>query len=224
MEEIVKYIVIGTVAIVALNYLGKFFTILNQFLSAKLEENKYRKYAKEYIKKQNELIKIPVPVKFYGLFEFQLKNSNDEVNLKKDFCSMIKEKIKTKYKNINMQINATDKIFFNCSDFSKIDVLIDDFIKLYNFFVDINKKRNIKTDLKFSIYAKAGDINKQTVYKMLSEINSLSFENQIVANDEIYKQYKKQGLSFFSFDPRGLIKLVENDEEIELYRLVKNKY
>ncbi len=222
VEQVVIYMILGTILIVVLYHVGKFADFIKSFLSEKFAEYKHRKYAKEYIKKQKKIEKEVVPEKFYGLVEFEIENYNDEQSIKKDYCSIIREKIKSKYGE-NMQINATDKIFFNSRDFSKMDNIIDDFIKLYNYFVKINKKKEIKTNLKFSLIAKPKNINTQEVFKILSEINNLNYLNQVISNEEIYKEYKKHGLTMFNFNPRGIVRLVENDEDIELYRLIKNK-
>lgn len=222
VEEIVKYIVIATILLVAANYLGKVFTSIKDFLNAKYDEYKFKKQAQKYVKIKEEEQKKSVPQIYFGLFQFIFENCDDEENIKKEYCAIIKEKLKSKYKNIDFRINATDKVFFNSRDFSQIDYIVEDFIKLYNFFENINKKRNIKTSLKFSLWTKSENINTQKAFKVLSEMNELDYINQVIANEEMYRQYKKEGLNMFDFHPMGVIKLVENDEDFELFRLLKS--
>ncbi|MBQ8476816.1 hypothetical protein IJ531_07125, partial [bacterium] len=80
---------------------------------------------------------------------------------------------------------------------------------------------HIKTNLLFSLWAKGGIISRQKAYKVLSEMNKLGFLNKVIANDEIYNQYQKQKSKLFDFHSHGIIKLMDSDEDFELYRLLK---
>ena len=220
MEELVKYAIIFAIAAVVLNILVKILIYFKRVFHDKYEEYKMRQHAKAYIKKKNSEEK-PKTNKYFGLLEFLLENSDDEESLKKDYCSIIKDKIKSKYKNIFSQFSATDKIFFSSGDFSMIDDVVNDLIKLYKFFADINTKRNITTKLKFSLWAKPGNISTQTAYKVLDELNNLNYVNQVIASDEVYKEYQKHNTNGFNFNSHGIIKL-NDDEDLEIYRLIKN--
>ena len=223
IEEVVKYAIIAVIAVIVLNILEKIYSVLRKFIISKAHEHKINKHINAYIKKKIKEEKESVVYKYFGMLEFSFINCTDEESLKKDFCSIIKEKMESKHKNAFTHLNATDKIFFVSNKFNMLDGLVDDFIKLYRFFVDINKKRNITTNLKFSLWTKPGDISMQNAFKVLSELNGLNYINQVIANDEIYKQYQKNKLGLFNFAPYGVIKLVESDEDFELFRLVKNK-
>ncbi len=222
MEQIVKYLVVAAALLFILNLLERLCKITIEFIKDGLDEHKLIKTTKEYLKKKNKEEKKLVVNKFYGLFEIDIKKCDDELAIKKEYCLTIKDKIQSKYKNCGLQITATDKIFFNCSNFQIIDDIVDDLVKLFSFFVDINKKRKFLTTLRFSLWAKSGNNNTQEAYKLLSGINNLGFENQVMANDIIFKEYQKEGLKKMSFLPYGVVKLLENDEEIELFKLSKS--
>ncbi|MBQ8476413.1 hypothetical protein IJ531_05050, partial [bacterium] len=131
-QQIVGYIVIAAILTIVLNIFSKIFASIKYFFQGKKIEQQLKKQAQEYINKKTEQEKDSSVRKFYGLFEFDFKDCPDEEGLKKDYCSMIDEKIRTKYRNSSLQLSATDKVFFNCSDFSKLDNIVDDFVKLYN--------------------------------------------------------------------------------------------
>ena len=221
-EEIFKYLVIITVLLITINTLGKIFAGIKHFLNLKYKEYKHYLNIKKCAKQKLEKQKNSIPNIYFGLFQFDFENCDSEEDVKKEYCCAIKEKMKSKYSNSDVHINATDKIFFHSRDFSKLDMLVDDLIKLYNFFENINKKRNIKTNLKFAMWAKPNNVSIKQAYKILNEINNLDYTNQVIVNDVIYNQYKYQGFKMFDFEPRGIVKLIENDEDFELYRLLKS--
>ena len=222
MEDLIKYIVALTIAIIVYNIVSKLFSNLFDDLKDKLLEFKFKKQAEEYVDESMKKVKAePVPVKYYGMFEFIIENCDDGENLKKDYFSVVQSQIKAKYKSVISNISATDKIFFSFNNFSKFDSLVEDLIKLYDFFGNVNKKRNIKTNLKFCIWTAPGEISTQEAYDKLCKLSNLNFVNQVIANQEIYKQYKKYNLKSFTFNPLGIVQAAESNEEIELYRLLK---
>lgn len=222
IEETVKYIVIATVVLIILNFVGRMFTNFKDIIKSAVKQSRLKKISKKYIKEKDKEEKELTVNKYFGLFEILIDNSDDEETIRRDCCSIIKDKIKAKYVNHGLVLTVTDKIFFNCSDFSIAYDLVEDIVKLFNFFVDIHKKRKIRLTLKFSLWAKPEHASLQEAYKILSQINSLDFENFVMANNIFYKQYKKEGLKGFDFCPHGIVKLVESDEDVELYRLLKS--
>ena len=220
VEEIVQYVVIGTMLLIVLNFFANLISDFKLFLEDKKQSRKLKKQAKEYVKRKIEREK-NAPKKFYGLLEFEFTNCNDVQSLKDNCCNTIKKKIKSKYKDINLQLDSSNKIYFNYHNFSKMDVLIDDFIKLYDSFAQINKQRRIKTFVRFALWTKSGDIDTQEANSILDKLNRLNLLNQVIANDGIYEQYKNHHLSLFNFDPRGIVKLTENNEDVEIYKLFK---
>ena len=221
VEQIVGYIVLGTILLIALNFAGDIFGNFKDFLKGKKVEYDLKKQAVKYMNEKREQEKESRVDRFYGLIEFDFENCENPDGLRKDICLIIEEKMKSKYKITELHINATDKIFFNCNNFSIFDNIINDFIKLYNYFSDIHKKRHIKTSLKFSLWAKPDIASTQKTYKVLSEMNNLNYINQVICNDIVYQQYKKEKLKMFNFLSHGIITLLESDEDFELYRLLK---
>ena len=218
-DEILKYLLIIALIFIILSYIDKVYTALKEILSQKFSELKFKIKHIAYLSESAKREKEAIVLNYYGLFEFEFENCSDKENLKKELCLDIGNKIKTKYKGSSLRLTATDKVFFNCSDFSKLEVLIDDFLQLYSFYASINKKRQINTNLKFSVWAGSGHVNLQRAYNVLSELNSLNFLNQVIANEKVYNRCKQEGLYVFKFNPYGLIKLSESDEEFELYKL-----
>ena len=220
-QTVAAYVILIAIAVFIFNLFYGACNDMVQWVRDKSKEDKLKKVSRDYIKQKKYEEKSLIPEKYFGLFEFIFENCNDEEDLKKEYCSIIKEKMDLKHKNSKLKINATDKVFFNGTDFSKLEVIVDDFVKLYSFFVNINQKRHIKTGLRFSIWSKPGVTSLQQAFKVLSELNSLNFKNQVIVNDIIYQECKKQYLEIFEFLPNGIIKLTETDEDFDLYRLIK---
>ncbi len=218
--EIVKYIFIVAILSVIFNILSKIYGYFKDFVKEKQQEKKLITITKDYIKKKHKKEKEIYIEKFFGLFELDIQKCEEAETIKKECCSIVKDKIIAKY-NL-LKVNSTDKIFFNSRDFSNLSNIINDFVKLFNLVVDINKKRKITTNLKFSIWAKEGHASLQEAYKVLNEINNLGFLNQVMSNEVIYKQYIKLHLKGLDFHPHGVVRLIENDEDVELYRLLKS--
>ena len=218
--EIVKYLFIGTILLCIFNIISKIYGKFKEFLKKKQQEKKLIKLTKKKIEKKEKKEKEIYIEKFFGLFELDIQNCEEAETIKKECSSIIKDKILAKYSLL--KINSTDKIFFNSRDFSNLSNIINDFVKLFSYIADINKKRKITTRLKLSIWAKEGHTNLQEAYRVLNEINNLGFLNQVMSNEVIYKQYMKLNLNGLNFHPHGVIRLIENDEDVELYRLLKS--
>lgn len=220
-EEIIKYILLVTIFVTVINFLQKFLSDLMVFVKDVFLQNKLKHETKKYIKRKIKEEETNIVKRFYGLFEFDLENCNDKEAIKKDYCYIIKDKIKTKYKKCDLKINATNKIFFSCGDFQKFYDVVNDMVNLYKFFLDINKKRYIKTNLRFSLWGQANSIDNKQAYKKLCEMNSFNLINQVIVNEGIYKQYQKLNLNNLNFLPNGLIQSEKNNESFEIYRLLK---
>ncbi len=222
MEDIIKYVVIGTIGLVVFNVLVNIFDYLKDVFSDWITEIKFRNQARNYVQQNFKNKKhAKKPLRYYGLYEFVLDNCTDEEAYKKECFSAIKGQMKSKYFNISCEETNPDKMFFYFNDFLQFDNIINDLIKFYDFYGNINRKSNIRTDLKFCIWTAPGEITTQKAYDKLQNLSNLNFVNQIITNDEIYKEYKRHCLGLFNFNSLGIVKSSENDEEVELYRLLK---
>jgi hypothetical protein len=223
LEQVIIYLLIGTVAIFAINFLCKMSGCIADFVKDKIYEYKLRKQAINYIKKKIKEDKESYSDRFFGLFEIELSGYGDLPSIQQNYYSIIKEKLEPKYKNLDIQPNPKDKMFFVCKDFLKLESVVKDFVDFYQNFHQISEEKQIQTALKFSLWSQAGQISNKQALKTLSEMNSLHFVNKVISNDELRRQYGQQKTKSLDFSPYGVMKLIENDEEIDLYRITFKK-
>ena len=222
IEQIASYIIILTIAMVVINLATGIFNAVKNGLS----ENYtliMRKMGAIKSAKDKEREERKKTLKYFILFEFFLENCKpeEEEKLKKEYYSIIQEKLREKYEKDGLRSYYLNKLFFECVNFSIVDRLISDLINVYEHFKNLNSKRSIKTNIKFAIIAKDKMVSFKYAQKVLLGINATNSVNQVVSNDEFYNQYQKEKLFLFDFQPKGLVNLVDSDENIEIYRLVK---
>ena len=160
---------------------------------------------------------------FFGLLEFDLKYYDylfkDESNLEKlkaQYTSMLALKLLEKYPKITFE--NSNKLFFTCKDFSKLHYLIQDIAQLYSVFLEIGKKKNIKTDISLAFWAGNKSTNPKESFKILNEINKLGYKNKIVMSSGMYYRYQKETTKHFDFVSLGISKLFgvfENGEDLD---------
>jgi len=221
IEQVVSYLIIGTVLLFILNVCGRLFTDFKNFIRNKLFEEKFKRDAEKYLKLKVEEENSKRYLNYFGVFEFIFEDFKQEGILKQEYYSVVKEKMKTKYRGRNLQFEIMGKLFFSCDNFNIIDNLVSDLVKLFGYFEDINNKKNIKTYLKISLWTKSGITKFKDAQKILSEMNDFNLNNQVIVNDEFREQYEKHNLKLFKFHPQGLVKLIDNDKDFEIYRMLK---
>ena len=221
IEQIVSYIIIITIFLFTINILRDIYVVLEKFLRDKYSKYQYKIRAQNYIRQKEKEEKDKKIYKYFGLFELIFENCAEEEAAKKECYQIIQEKLKTQYKHNNLQTYLLGKLFFECSDFSAVDRLINDLIEFFEYFKAANNKKSIKTNVKISFFAKDGNPSFVDIQKILLQMSAISSKDQVIANDGFYNQYKQEKLNFFEFNPKGLVNLSGSDENIEIYRLLK---
>ena len=168
---------------------------------------------------------------FCGLFELKLKNTdknqtdNSILKLKKEYSRIIKRKLSEKYSS-NLKFAVSDRVFFICDDFSLLNSIVIDTLKLYKIICNIDNQKLIKTDYLFSFYASLEQANIKQNLKILYKINEFKNLNRVVVNHDIFMRYWDLKNKIFDFKPLENVRLsdinFDNDEmEINLY-YIKN--
>ncbi len=221
IEQVVTYIIIFAVCMFLFNMLSSSFDSIKNYLHDKRVEKKYRDDAREYMMQKENEEKAQKHYKYFGLFDFIFENCPDQEKLKKEYYQIIQDKLRIKYKQYGLQFYMIGKLFFECGDFRIIDALVNDLIDMFEYFEKSNDKKSIRTKVKIAIITKIGHTNFLNAQKTLLGLNAISLPNQVIVNNDFYKQYQKEQLSMFTFHPNGIVSLPENDENLEIYRLVR---
>ncbi len=169
---------------------------------------------------------------FCALFEFILKpvdenqkNYNDIKKLKNEYSKIIKRKLSEKYSS-NLKFAIADRVFLVCNDFSLLNSIVVDILRLYKVISNIDNQKLIKTDYLFSFYASLDRKNIKENLKILYKINEYKNINRVIVNHDIYMQYWDLEEKIFDFKPMESVKLSNinsknEDLEVDLY-YIKN--
>ncbi len=162
---------------------------------------------------------------FCALFEFKLqqisdfdKSYYDIKKLKKEYCEIIKRKLNEKYSS-NLKFVVTDKVFFVCNDFSLLNSIVVDILRLYKVICNIDNQKSIKTDYLMSFYASLDKTNVKENIKILYKINEFKNLNKIVVNHDIFLRYWDLKDKIFDFKPMDNVKISNinsKDEKLEV--------
>ena len=159
------------------------------------EEKEKRKHIiEERVKKQEERKKTrqtQYKDTFFGLFELDLeffdsfgKDTNELKILKFEYYKIIVQKLKPQFREIDFIIK--DKIFFLSSNFSLIEPVTKDILKILNIIINTNKDSKIRTNILFSYWLDDKTVNKMGIFRALNQINDLGNKNKIIILNDIY--------------------------------------
>ena len=176
------------------------------------------------IKEQEKLKQIQHKEMFFALFEFNLeyfdnfgKDMQELEKLKTEYSKILSNKLKTKYQKVNFA--SKDKIFFFSNDYTLMNSITKDILKVFDVFRETGKKNRIITNMYFSYWADNKTANKMSVFKTLSQINELKNPNKIIVTNEIYIKLKSMENQLgFEFAPVGKFTLFKayDDKDIEV--------
>ncbi len=169
---------------------------------------------------------------FCALLEFKLryiegnlKTDDDIEKLKKEYSRIIKRKLNEKYSS-HLRFVVTDRVFLICNDFSLLNSIVVDILKLYKVICNIDNQKSIKTDYLLSFYASMERTNIKENLKILYKINEFKNLNRVVVNHDIFLRYWDLKDRIFDFKPMENVKLSniissKEDLEVNLY-YIKN--
>lgn len=181
-------------------------------------------------KKEEELIKqkpfIPNLTKFYGFFDLKLELLKpneaqiDLTRLKNEYFKIILKNLEPKYPTFKFKIG--NKLFLFCDDFSLVDALLEDILKLFNVFKELDDKKKITTDYLLSFEAGSDNSNLEFIFKVLSRVNNFQKYNEIIVLDKFAEKYKKNKIKKFHLNQLGIKKIEMenfNDINVEMYQM-----
>ena len=169
---------------------------------------------------------------FFALFEFKLKYTDeneksytDIKKLKKEYSKIIERKLNEKYSS-NLKFFTSDKVFFICNDFSLINSIVSDILRLYEVIENIDRQKSIETNYLFTLYASLKNTDIKENLKILHKINEYKNLNKVVINHDVYLKYWDLKDKIFDFKPMDNVKLLNINStiktlEVDLY-YIKN--
>lgn len=225
------YIYSAIIIIVSLYFTMKIQTYASDSLM--LQENeaktiqiqKLNKIAKKEYKIKDETYKL---THFFGLLDIKLEyfegcnKTNENLNpLKDEYLKMLLNKLSTKY--TNMEFDLSDELYIISKDFLNFDPLLSDILKLFKIFVQIDKEKEIKTNLILSFSCGNENNNTDFIKKILKKINQLNYKNKIIVIDKFIEKYRAIKAQKYDFISLGLskIEMENNDVDVDLYYLQK---
>lgn len=237
-EGSMAYIHAAVVTVVATYFFSAKLKKIETEIADRIEEEEFKKREKKQSvkvlkEKKEEQKNIILTNTFYGLFEINLsyvfetnKSESDLQRLKNEYFKMITRKVKNKYPNIKFAIN--NKIFIVAENFSDMEALVFDMVRVYKVLLEIDTKKMIKTELIFALWMNDEPTPAKFALEVLTKINALRHVNKVVVTSVIQKRYEKQLNRKFSLLPMGEVYLMQNDEtqqdiQTELFELKSNK-
>lgn len=158
---------------------------------------------------------------FFGLLEMKFdnlegfdKSFEDLDKLKREYSKLLINKLKEKYPDI--QFILTGKIFIICDEFTIFDNFLNDVIRCFSVFQEINNEKYISSGIILSFEAGDSKTNSKYIYRFLSKINDLEHVNKVIILEKFAKKYKYVLTKQYISVPLGMQRVEIDNSEIDV--------